>query len=151
MTDEFDARDFLRRYYAGIWDTATGGIDALGRWEVEDIDYELPWSEGPTVLRGIEAHARLLAGFAAALTSYEIEVRAIHATLDPSEFVIESTGRGRTRRGTEYRNDYVQFIALRDGKIARVREYFNPLWVRVLGGGHPREPASPRSDARQRH
>jgi hypothetical protein len=134
MTDGFDARDFLRRYYDGIWATANGGIDALRRWETDDIDYRLPWSEGPTALRGIEAHAKLLAGFAAALTSYEIEVTSLHELGGPTEFVVESTGVGRTRRGTEYRNDYVQFIGLRDGKIARVREYFNPIWVRDLRG-----------------
>lgn len=134
QSDRLDGREFIERYYANIWTAANMGVDALREWEAEDIDYELPWSDRVKAFKGVEAHAKMLEFFTSSLTSYEIRMTGFHPTADPNEFVIESTGTGRTVRGSEYRNEYIQFITLRDGKIARVREYFNPLAVRDLTG-----------------
>jgi ketosteroid isomerase-like protein len=133
-SDAFDARDFLERYYEAVWDLAGGGVEALREWETDDIQYELPWSERLQAFQGLEAHAKVIGFLPLSLTSYEIRMTGFYPTADPNQFVIESTGVGQTIRGSEYRNDYVQFITFRDGKIARVREYFNTVKVKDLTG-----------------
>lgn len=132
QSEAFDARDFMEGYYAGVWEMANGGVDAVREWEAEDIEYELPWSDRLKAFNGVQEHAKVLGFFTANLTSYEIRMTGFHPTADPNQVVVESTGAGQTVRGTEYRNDYVQFITFRDGKIARIREYFDPLRVRDL-------------------
>jgi ketosteroid isomerase-like protein len=129
-SESFDARDFIERYYASAWELAKGDVDSLREWEVEDIDYQLPWSERLKGFTGVEEHAKVIRFLRDNLKNYEIRVTAFHETVDPNRVIVEATGGGETLSGKDYRNDYVQFITFRDGKIAQVREYFNTLAAR---------------------
>ena len=77
----------------------------------------------------------------AALTAYldalgrQIEFGAmsqpvVHETRDPSVVVLEFTGSGRgTETGHVYEQAYISVVTTREGRIARYRDYWNPLVV----------------------
>ncbi len=130
--EAFDAREFIERYYAAIWELANGTVEALREWETDDIVYELPWSEKLQEFTGIETHVKVMSHLPANLKNYEIHMTAFYPTADPNEVVVESTGGGETMNGFDYRNEYVQFITFREGKIARVREFFDTIRARDI-------------------
>ena len=52
----------------------------------------------------------------------------VHAMADPHRAVAEVKGEGLiTSTGRMYRQDYVVFLRAADGKIAFLREYFDPV------------------------
>jgi ketosteroid isomerase-like protein len=141
MAEAFDARDFIERYFACMWDLSQAGIEELRQWETDDIEWELPWSDAFPVFHGLEQHHRVLSGMTSRLSHYEIRMTACHPTDDPNKIIVLAQGGGPTRDGREYRNEHVMFITFRDGKIAHVKEYFNVLKTRELVEGAPRTDA----------
>ncbi len=141
MADAFDARDFMERYFASMWDLAQAGPDALREWETEDIRWELPWSDRVSEFNGIEQHHRVMSGMTSLLSHYEVRVSEFYPMENPNRVIVIAHGGGPTRDGREYRNEHPMFITFRDGKFAHVREYFNPLWTRELVEGAARADA----------
>ena len=135
MDDNFDARDFIERYFARMWDLSQEGVEALREWETEDITWELPWSANFPGFKGLEQHHQVLGGMTNFLTGYSITMSEFHQTEDPNEVIVVADGGGPTKAGGTYANEHVMFISFRDGKIAHVREYFNPLATARLTGG----------------
>ena len=134
MADAFDARDFIERYFARMWDLSQGGVEALRQWETEDVRWELPWTEGFAGFNGLDEHARVLGSMTNYLSHYEVRMTSFYATDDPERVIIEAVGGGPTVDGREYRNEHVMFMTFRDGKVAHVKEYANPLATRELRG-----------------
>jgi uncharacterized protein len=141
VAEEFDAREFIERYFAAMWDLSQGGIDELREWETEDIVWELPWSERLPLIDGLEQHHRVFSGMTSQLAHYEIRVLHFYPTPDPEKVILIAEGGGPTTDGRTYRNEHPMFITFRDGKIAHVREYFNTVWTRELFEGAPRADA----------
>ncbi len=124
--EPFDAREFLERYFASIWDVLNGGVEAMRPWFVDDFYGETPWSASAPVADGIGAYAKIMAGFRPLMEHYEIRITEFHQTVDPNQVVVEARGGGPLVKGGEYWNDIILFITFRDGKMARQKEYFNP-------------------------
>jgi ketosteroid isomerase-like protein len=135
---DFDARDFIERYFAVMWDLSQQGIEALREWEADDIVWELPWSESFPEFRGLEQHHQVLSGMTSRLAGYEIRATDVYETPDPNEVIVIAQGGGPTRDGRDYRNEHIMFMRFRDGKVAHVREFFNVLKTRELVEGAPR-------------
>lgn len=135
MDDNFDAKDFIERYFASMWNLSQAGVEALGEWETEDITWELPWTEGFSGFQGLEQHEQVLRGMTKFLSHYSITAEELHRTEKPNEVIVIAKGGGPTPEGRTYTNEHVMFISFRDGKIAHVREYANPLATRALRGG----------------
>jgi len=77
--------------------------------------------------REVEAH---LAGFGDILQIDSMRLSAVHRSTDAQTVVVEFSCRGRgTKTGAPYDQRYVSVIALRDGKITRYSDYWNPLVV----------------------
>jgi ketosteroid isomerase-like protein len=124
---EFDARDFVERYFASIWDVLNGGVEAMRPWFVDDFQGETPWSTTAPVTDGIEDYARIMARFLPLMAHYEIRIARFHQTADPNTVVVEARGGGQLLgKDHEYWNDIILFITFRNGKMARQKEYFNP-------------------------
>jgi ketosteroid isomerase-like protein len=49
----------------------------------------------------------------------------IHDCLDPTKFILFTTGEGQSKAGAKYSNSYVFFVTMQDGKISNLRQYFD--------------------------
>ena len=93
-----------------------------------------------------EGHARRLVGKAEILdymTSYpgQFEISGVremrvHPTVDPNVAAVEASVEGTAvQTGRPYHQSYVVFLEAANGKVARYREYWNPLvTMEALGG-----------------
>jgi ketosteroid isomerase-like protein len=100
------------------------------RLYTEDLLYEFPYApDRPRVIRGRAEFARVMTPLWDQARALGVKVtgseHALHQTIDPERIVAEFTlaievgqKRGEMR--------FVQFLWMRGGLIAAVREYFNP-------------------------
>lgn len=109
-------------------------VDAPTQWETliaDDIVWDLPYAPSlghPLQLDGRDAVLRHANWFAGAVKDFRFFDPVIIATDDPlcavarvrAEGLISATGRA-------YRQEYVVFLTARDGRIAHLREYFDPV------------------------
>ena len=109
-------------------------VDDAARWETlitDDILWELAYAPSvghPARLSGRAEVMRHVTWFRGAVDRFRFFNLAIHPFEDPTgavgevevEGIIKSTGR-------VYRQNYVVFIRATDGKIAFIREYFDPV------------------------
>ena len=100
---------------------------------------EFPYapSGGVPRVEGREALAAYLAGFNGVLAIDSITEPTVHLTQDPNVVILEfgCIGRG-LKTGRPYNQRYISVITLKDGKIARYVDYWNPLVVlAALGDG----------------
>lgn len=59
----------------------------------------------------------------------------IFETSDPNVVIAEYTGASNSKEtGKPYRQNYIAVVTVRDGKIAHIREYYNPVRVLVTTG-----------------
>ena len=100
------------------------------RLYTEDILYEFPYAaDRPREIRGRAEFRRIMTPLWDRARSLGVKVtgseHALHQTLDPERIIAEFTLaiEVQQKRG-EMR--FVQFLWIRDGLIAAVREYFNP-------------------------
>ena len=97
----------------------------------DDIVWELPYAPGighPERLSGREAVVRHVTWFLAAVEKFRFSDVRLHAFADPAAAVAEVRAEGLIKStGRIYRQEYVLFIRARTGKIAFLREYFDPL------------------------
>lgn len=66
-----------------------------------------------------------------AVESIEFTEMVINQALDPNLVFAEALGSMRMRNGRPYDNRYVFRFNLRDGKIATLREYCNPVTAAI--------------------
>ena len=100
------------------------------RLYTDDLTYEFPFAtDRPRVIHGRDAFARVMVPLWDQARALGVKItgseHVLHQTSDPERIVAEFTlaidvqqKRGEMR--------FVQFLWIRDGLIAAVREYFNP-------------------------
>jgi len=103
------------------------------RWQTliaEDIVWELPFAPAlghPARVSGRAEVVKFAAWFIAAVENFRFFDVRVQALADPGAAVAEVKGEGRIRAtGRSYRQEYVVFLRASAGKIALLREYFDP-------------------------
>jgi ketosteroid isomerase-like protein len=102
-------------------------------WETliaDDILWELPFALAlghPHRLEGREAVEKHVNWFRGAAENFRFSDIRVYPLSDPNGAVGEVRAEGRIKAsGREYRQEYVFFLRANDGKIASLREYFDP-------------------------
>jgi len=103
------------------------------RWQTllaEDVVWELPFAPAlghPARVSGRAEVVRFAAWFVGAVETFRFFDVRVHAFADPVAAVAEVRGEGRIKAtGRAYRQEYVVFLRAAGGKIALLREYFDP-------------------------
>jgi hypothetical protein len=121
------ASDLLQQHFQTL-------VDDNARWQTliaDDILWELAYAPSlghPARLSGREAVVRHATWFVGAVEDFRFSNIKVYAFADPEGAVAEVKGEGlikSTRR--IYRQDYVVFLRAAGGKIAFLREYFDPV------------------------
>ncbi len=104
----------------------------------EDAVFELPYapSNYPQQLEGKAAIWEYVKDYPKRIDLQGFTEVVEHPTIDPAVLVVEAQVEGRVvATGRPYRVRYVWVITVKDGKIVRQRDYWNPLAVlEALGG-----------------
>ena len=104
----------------------------------EDGVMEFPFAppDRPHEVVGTSALRGYLIDYPSRLDIREIKDLRLHGTTDPGVVVAELTATGFvTATGQPYELRYVAVVTFRDGRIARYRDYWNPLAVQELLAG----------------
>jgi len=111
-------------------------IDEARRWLADDLVLELPFRGGgfPRTLVGDDAHA-FMAFLPKVFLRMNFTEVTIHGTSPSGVVAAEYVSNGLTKAGLTYANAYAAFFEVRDGRITRWREYFNPDVIVVAGLG----------------
>jgi hypothetical protein len=109
-------------------------VDDNPQWQkliADDIVWELTYAPSlghPARLSGREEAVRHATWFVGAVENFRFFDLAVHAFADPEGAVAEVKGQGLIKAtGRVYRQDYVVFLRAARGKIAFLREYFDPV------------------------
>jgi ketosteroid isomerase-like protein len=120
------AADLLQRHVEALLNP--------GEWEsliADDIIWELPFAPAlghPGRLEGREAVEKHINWFRGAVENFRSSDIRVYPLADPNGAVGEVRAEGRIRAsGREYRQEYVFFLRAVGGKIAFLREYFDPI------------------------
>jgi uncharacterized protein len=122
-------------------------IDAINGWDfetmrellAEDAVFEMPFApdgfERKFVGReNILAFVATVPDFIDAENLHDVRLHTYHA--DPGEVVAEyKSDMVLKPTGLEYRNEYVSRFTVRDGRITRFAEYYDPIRLVVALGG----------------
>jgi ketosteroid isomerase-like protein len=97
----------------------------------DDLVWELPYAPAlghPARLSGREEVVRHVTWFLGAMEHFRFFDLTVSALADPDAAVAEVKAEARIKStGRLYRQDYVLFLRAAGGKIAFLREYFNPV------------------------
>lgn len=96
----------------------------------EDAVFEYPFAPPgmPAEVVGKAALSENFKDFPSRLKFFEFTDVELHPTLDPDGLVIEFACRGQAvTTGKPYNQRYIGVVQMREGKIARYRDYWNPL------------------------
>ena len=121
------ASDLLQRHIQTL-------VDDNAQWQIliaDDDLWELAYAPSighPAQLSGRDAAVRHATWFAGAVENFRFFYLKVYALADPERAVAEVKGEGLIK-STErmYRQEYVIFLRASGGKIAFLREYFNPV------------------------
>ncbi len=109
-------------------------VDDNARWQTliaDDILWELAYAPSlghPAQLAGRKEAVRHATWFVGAVENFRFFDLNIYALADVQGAVAEVKGEGLIKStGRMYRQDYVVFLRAADGKIAFLREYFDPV------------------------
>jgi uncharacterized protein len=121
------ASDLLQRHFQTL-------VDDNAQWQTliaDDLVWELPFAPAlghPARLSGREAVVRHVTWFVGAVENFHFFDLKVHAFADPDAAVAEVRAEGRIKpTGRIYRQEYVLFLRAASGKIAFLREYFDPV------------------------
>lgn len=133
MTRKFDSFDALLR--AALGPRLSPADDLLGLF-TEDVVFEFPYApEGlPRCLEGQDALAGHLETLGPLITFGPMLLGDVHTDGETVIFEFSCTGSG-VRTGAPYDQAYISVVTLREGRIARYRDYWNPLVVLSALGG----------------
>ncbi|MEO8696002.1 MAG: nuclear transport factor 2 family protein [Acidimicrobiales bacterium] len=113
----------IERAFAGI---AEFSAEKMLEHYTDDLVLEMPYADPPVTLVGKPKILRYLTG-AFKIFQFAIDITDVHELVDPTMLILEYTSTGTVApTGKVYANKYVGVYWFRDGKICRVREYFNP-------------------------
>lgn len=103
------------------------------RWQTllaDSVVWELPFAPAlghPARVTGRAEVVQFAAWFVGAVENFRFFDVRVQAFADPEAAVAEVRGEGRIRAtGRAYRQEYVVFLRASAGKIALLREYFDP-------------------------
>ncbi len=121
------ASDLLQQHFQTfVTDTA--------QWQTliaDGIVWELVYAPSlghPARLSGREDVVRHVTWFVGAVEDFRFFDLRVHAFADPDGAVAEVKAEGRIKStGRTYRQEYVLFLRAKGGKIAFLREYFDPV------------------------
>ena len=109
-------------------------VDDNARWQTliaDDLLWELAYAPAighPARLTGREEVMRHVNWFRAAVENFRIFEIRVYAFADPEAAVAEFKAEGLIKpTGRIYHQDYVVFLRAVGGKIAFLREYFDPV------------------------
>ncbi len=121
------ASDLLQRHIQTL-------VEDNAQWQTliaDDILWELPYAPAlghPARLSGREEAVHHVTWFVGAVENFRFFDIKVYAFADPEAAVAEFKAEGRIKpTGRMYRQDYVLFLRAAGGKIAFLREYFNPV------------------------
>ena len=121
------ASDLLQRHIETL-------IEDNALWQTliaDDILWELPYAPAlghPARLSGREEVVHHVTWFVGAVENFRFFDIKVYAFADPEAAAAEFKAEGRIKpTGRMYRQDYVLFLRATGGKIAFLREYFNPV------------------------
>jgi ketosteroid isomerase-like protein len=105
----------------------TGDFALLETLCQPDFVVELPYSDPPQRLEGFPAYRAAVAP-SLEVFQFSLTLSAVHPCLDPDLLIAEYTSDGiATTTGKVYRNVYIGVWGFREGRIASLREFFNPV------------------------
>ena len=105
----------------------TGNSEVFSNLYTEDWVLELPYSEPPKVLTGINEILTYLKPQMGKL-EFTLTLTEVFECLDPNLLIAEYVSEGRsTTTNKPYQNTYIGLWRFREGKICGVKEYLNPL------------------------
>jgi ketosteroid isomerase-like protein len=120
------AADLLRRHFETL-------VADNAQWQTliaDDLVWELPFAPAighPARLSGREAVVRHVTWFLGAVENFRFFDLEVHAFADPEGAVAEVKAEALIKpTGRLYRQEYVVFLRAAGGKIAFLREYFDP-------------------------
>ena len=120
------ASDLLHRHFETL-------VADNARWQTliaDDLVWELPFAPAlghPARLSGREAVVRHVTWFVGAVENFRFFDLNVHAFADPEAAVGEVKAEALIKpTGRLYRQEYVVFLRATGGKIAFLREYFDP-------------------------
>ena len=123
------ASDLLQRHIETL-------VADHAQWQTliaDDLVWELPYAPAlghPARLCGREEVVHHVTWFVGAVENFRFFDIKVYAFADPEAAVAEFKAEGRIKRtGRIYLQDYVLFLRATGGKIAFLREYFNPVQV----------------------
>jgi len=109
-------------------------VDDNARWQsliADNIVWELPYAPSlghPAQLSGREEAVRHARWFVGAVESFRFFDLNVYALADQQGAIAEVKAEGLIKStGRVYHQDYVIFLRVADGKIAFLREYFDPV------------------------
>jgi uncharacterized protein len=126
-------------------------IDAINRWDfdtqrellAEDAVFEMPYAPEGFERRftgrdEIIAFVETIPAIIDAENLHDVRLETYHS--DPGEVVAEYRSDMVIKTtGAAYRNEYVSRFTVRDGRVTRFAEYYDPIrLVIALGGSSPR-------------
>ena len=121
------ASDLLRRHFETL-------IEDNEQWQTliaDDLVWELPFAPAlghPERLSGREEAVRHISWFRGAVEHFRFFDLRIHTLVDPEAAIAEVRAEALIKpTGRLYRQDYVLFLRAVGGKIAFLREYFDPV------------------------
>jgi ketosteroid isomerase-like protein len=131
---------------------------ALMQFVTEDTLFEMPFNEGGIVADG---HFRTFKGvkeldafFKGVVMSFaaddHMRLEGVNMSIanEGRTIFVECRGGARMKSGRQYRNRYLMRFDFRDGKILRLREYYNPIatayaFERLLAGRYTLDSLDP--------
>jgi ketosteroid isomerase-like protein len=121
------ASDLLRRHFETL-------VADNAQWQTliaDDLVWELPFAPAighPARLSGREAVVRHVTWFVGAVENFRFFDLEVYAFADPEAAVAEVKAEALIKpTGRLYRQEYVVFLRAAGGKIAFLREYFDPV------------------------
>ena len=121
------ASDLLNRHIQTL-------VEDHAQWQTliaDDLVWELPYAPAighPARLSGREAVVRHITWFLGAVEHFRFFDLKVYPFTDPEGAVAEVKAEGLIKStGRTYRQDYVLFLRAAGGKIAFLREYFDPV------------------------
>ena len=121
------ATELLRQHFETL-------VDDPMTWQgllAPDIVWELPFATAlghPTRLSGRDAVVHHVSWFVESVAQFRFFDLAIEALTDPARAVAEVKAEGIIKpTGRLYRQTYIVFLRAEAGKIAFLREYFDPV------------------------
>ncbi len=104
-----------------------GNSEIFSNLYTDDWVLELPYSEPPKVLKGIDEILAYLKPQMGKL-EFTLTLTEIFECVDPNLLIAEYVSEGRsTITDKPYRNSYIGLWRFHEGKICGVKEYLNPL------------------------